>query len=96
MFAVNKRLKGAPVLGAFHASDISNVYFGGDMGDYLIRFVNDLNPNGNTGIAWPKWTAASPAMLSFNDGVVPLSITADTFRQEAIEALTEILLENPI
>ncbi|KAF9018985.1 alpha/beta-hydrolase [Hymenopellis radicata] len=93
---INKRLKGVPILGSFHASDILNVYFGGDMVDYLIRFVNDLNPNGNTGITWPKWTAASPAMLSFNDGLIPLSITTDTFRQEAIDALTEILLENPI
>ncbi|KAF9018964.1 carotenoid ester lipase precursor [Hymenopellis radicata] len=93
---INKRLKSVPVLGSFHASDILNIYFGGDMVDYLIRFVNDLNPNGNTGITWPKWTAASPAMLSFNDGLIPLSLTTDTFRQEAIDGLNEILLENPI
>lgn len=93
---VNKRLKGVPVLGSFHASDILNVYFGGDMADYLIRFVATLNPNGNTGISWPKWTSDSPRMLMFQDGLIPLTITQDTYRKDAMNLLNEILLKYPV
>ncbi|KAF4580247.1 hypothetical protein EYR40_003229 [Pleurotus pulmonarius] len=52
---LSKRLKGIPLLGSFHFSDILNVYFGGEMEDYLINFVNKLDPNGEgRGINWPK------------------------------------------
>ncbi|KAF9049513.1 alpha/beta-hydrolase [Hymenopellis radicata] len=60
---IYKRRKHFPVLGSYHTSDLSNIYApGGDMQDYLIRFVATLNPNGNgnTGIDWPKWTTDSP------------------------------------
>lgn len=93
---LNKRLKLVPILGSFHASDILNVYFGGDMVDYLVRFAATLNPNGSTGIQWPQWTNSSPNLLTFNDGLTPLTITQDTFRSDAINGLSEILLENPI
>lgn len=66
------------------------------MQDYLIRFVTTLNPNGNTGITWPKYTNASPRMLSFNDGLFPLTVTEDTYRKEGMEALNDIFLANPI
>ncbi|KAK0201512.1 carotenoid ester lipase precursor [Desarmillaria ectypa] len=93
---LNKRLKLVPILGAFHASDILNVYFGGDMADYLIRFAATLNPSGSTGIRWPQWTTNSPNLLTFNDGLLPLTITQDTFRGDAMNGLSKILLVNPI
>ncbi|KAK0503648.1 carotenoid ester lipase precursor [Armillaria luteobubalina] len=93
---LNKRLKLVPILGSFHASDILNVYFGGDMVDYLIRFVATSNPSGSTGIQWPKWTTKSPNLLTFNDGLLPLTITQDTFRSNAMNGLSKILLANPI
>ncbi|KAK0222165.1 carotenoid ester lipase precursor [Armillaria fumosa] len=93
---LNKRLKLVPILGSFHASDILNVYFGGDMADYLIRFVATSNPSGSTGIQWPQWTTKSPNLLTFNDGLLPLTITQDTFRSDAMNGLSEILLANPI
>ncbi|SJL07135.1 related to Lipase 4 [Armillaria ostoyae] len=93
---LNKRLKLVPILGSFHASDILNVYFGGDMADYLIRFVATSNPSGSTGIQWPQWTAKSPNLLTFNDGLLPLTITQDTFRSDAMNGLSKILLTNPI
>ncbi|KJA18371.1 hypothetical protein HYPSUDRAFT_205479 [Hypholoma sublateritium FD-334 SS-4] len=37
---LSRRLKLLPVLGSVHASDILNIYGGGEMGDHLIRFVN--------------------------------------------------------
>ncbi|PBK67236.1 alpha/beta-hydrolase [Armillaria solidipes] len=94
---LNKRLKLVPILGSFHASDILNVYFGGDMADYLIRFVATSNPSGSTGIQWPQWTTKSPNLLTFNDGLSPpLTITQDTFRSDAMNGLSKILLTNPI
>ncbi|KAF9018555.1 alpha/beta-hydrolase [Hymenopellis radicata] len=92
-----KRNKDFPVLGAFHDSDVrTNVYTpGGDLQDYVVRFVAHLDPNGDTGINWPKWTSESPQMLSLNDGAVPQNITEDTYRKETIGTLNKIMLEYP-
>ena len=79
-----------------HISDILNVYGDGEMTDYLVRFVANLDPNGNTGINWPQYTPSSPNLLTFLDWPVPLAITQDTFRQEAIAYLTNVTLANPI
>ncbi|KAF9028912.1 carotenoid ester lipase precursor [Hymenopellis radicata] len=95
---IHKRLKAIPFLGSFHASDVFfDAYLAGsDMQDYIIRFVATLNPNGNTGITWPKYTKESPKMLSFNDGLFPLTVTEDTYREDQMNTLNEILLANPI
>ena len=82
-------------MGAFHGSDVE-LAFSGDMADYLIRFAATLNPNGDTGISWPKWTVDSRDMLLFEDGDVPLSITQDTYREEAIKAVVKVFLEHPV
>ncbi|KAF9041954.1 carotenoid ester lipase precursor [Hymenopellis radicata] len=94
----HRRLKQLPFLGSFHGSDLSLDSYapGGDLQDYLIRFVANLDPNGDTGITWPKWTTDSPQLLSFNDGPVSQNITDDTYRKEAIETLNAILFENPV
>ncbi|KAF9007674.1 carotenoid ester lipase precursor [Hymenopellis radicata] len=94
---LNKRTKDFPVLGAFHDTDVSlNAYApGGDLQDYIIRFIAHLNPNGDTGITWPKWTSESHQMLSLNEGEVPQSIVEDTYRKEAMDTLNQIMLEYP-
>ncbi|KAF4589932.1 hypothetical protein EYR40_009681 [Pleurotus pulmonarius] len=95
---LSKRFKIAPFLGSFHASDILNVYFGGELGDYLINFVNKLDPNGQgRGINWPKYTTSSPNLVTFNDNLLfPVTITQDTFRKDAINFLTGVTLANPL
>ncbi|KAL1742048.1 Alpha/Beta hydrolase protein [Schizophyllum fasciatum] len=94
---INKRLKGLPVLGSFHASDLLNAAFGlGEMSDYTIRFAANLDPNGKGATDWPKYTASSPQLLSFNDGLPALSLTDDTFRTEALDKLIEVMRTNPI
>ncbi len=95
---VHKRFKQLPFLGAFHATDLFfNSYApGGDLQDYIVRFVANLDPNGDTGITWPKWTTDSPKLLSFNDDSVPQNITEDTYREEAIDTLNAILLQYPL
>ncbi|KAK0201482.1 carotenoid ester lipase precursor [Desarmillaria ectypa] len=79
------------ILGAFRTSDILNVYLGGDMADYLIHFAATLNPSES-----PQWTNRSPNLLTFNDSLLPVTITQDTFRSNAMNGLSEILFRNPI
>ncbi|KAI0754515.1 carotenoid ester lipase precursor [Daedaleopsis nitida] len=93
---LNKRLKGLPVLGSAHATDLLNVFGGGDMTDYLINFVNRLDPNGPTGIPWPQYTTSAPKLLTFLDGATPLAITDDDYRVDAMKLLTKVSLEFPI
>ncbi|KAI0763529.1 carotenoid ester lipase precursor [Trametes elegans] len=93
---LNKRLKGLPALGAAHATDILNVYGGGELADYLINFVNHLDPNGKTVASWPKYTTASPQQLTFLDGFVPTSITKDDYRVDAMNLMTKLSLSFPL
>ncbi|KAF7309409.1 Carboxylic ester hydrolase [Mycena indigotica] len=93
---INKRLKLTPFLGSFHFTDILNIYFDGELTDYLINFANNLNPNGRTVPNWPAYTTANPNMMTFLDGLFPTSITQDTFRKDAIAYLTNLTLQSPI
>jgi len=79
----------------FHASDLLNVYGGNDMASYLVRFVSNLDPNGSGDLEWPMWTTNSPNLLTFLDGLIPLEITQDTYRAEAIAFLTSVDLQYP-
>ncbi|KAJ7101537.1 carotenoid ester lipase precursor [Mycena belliarum] len=93
---LSKRLKLVPFLGSFHVSDILNIYFGGEMTDYLINFVTTLDPNGRTVPSWPGYTTANPNMMTFLDGLFPTTITQDTYRKDSIAFLTDATLQFPI
>ncbi|KAF8904562.1 Alpha/Beta hydrolase protein [Mucidula mucida] len=106
---IYRRLKYAPILGTFHSADLIfnsfrelSILPPPDLQDYIIQFVNYLDPNGdgNTGlITWPKYTNESQKMLSFDvAGVLrpPWTITEDTYRAAEVSALSEIYLEHPI
>ncbi|KAJ7609760.1 Alpha/Beta hydrolase protein [Mycena polygramma] len=93
---LSKRLKGVPFLGAFHFTDILNVYFDGELTDYLINFATNLDPNGHTVPNWPAYTTATPNMMTFLDGLFPTTITQDTFRAQAIAFMTNLTLQFPI
>ncbi|KAJ7906334.1 carotenoid ester lipase precursor [Mycena leptocephala] len=85
-----KRGKATPYLGAFHSTELANAYGGGDLGAFFIRFAATLNPSAaDATIKWPKYTLKSPDFLTFLDGDVPLTITQDDYRVEAIRAMTE-------
>jgi carboxylesterase type B len=45
-----------------------NIYFDGELTDYLINFATTLDPNGRTVPSWPKYTTANPNMMTFLDG----------------------------
>ncbi|KAG5654308.1 hypothetical protein H0H81_004727 [Sphagnurus paluster] len=80
-----------------HASDILNVYAGGGMADYLIRFAANLDPNAKTGLQWPKYTTQTRKLFTFTDGLlIGGQITEDTFRKDAMAHLTKITLEHPL
>ena len=66
------------------------------MADFLIHFVNYLDPNGVSGNVWPKYTTSSPRLMTFVDGLIPRQITSDTFRKDAMAFLQKLALENPI
>ncbi|KAJ7441567.1 carotenoid ester lipase precursor [Mycena latifolia] len=93
---IYKRGKATPFLGAFHGIELDNAYGGGDLGAFFIRFVATLNPSEPTSaVKWPKYTTKSPEMLTFLDGVVPLTVTQDDYRVEPIQATIELLLKHP-
>ncbi|KAI0637477.1 carotenoid ester lipase precursor [Trametes polyzona] len=93
---LSKRLKGLPTLGSAHGTDILNVYSGGDLADYLINFVNHLNPNGKTVLSWPQYSTSSRQQLTFLDGVVPLTITVDDYRTDAMQFITDLSSKYPL
>lgn len=100
---LSKRNKAIPVLGSFHASDILNVYGGGDMATYLVNFVNSLDPNTNSaGVAtggllnWPQYSNSTPTMMTFLDGLIPRALSDDTYRSDAMAFMTELSLRHPI
>ncbi|KAJ6554984.1 carotenoid ester lipase precursor [Mycena vulgaris] len=93
---LSKREKIVPLLGSFHATDILNVYFDGELTDYLVNFATNLNPNGNTVPNWPAYTTATPNMMTFLDGLIPTTITQDTYRAAGMQFLINTTLQFPI
>ena len=73
---------------------MQDIYGPGDLTDALVNFATNLDPNGPTLIDWPAYTVDSPALLTLLDGNVTQEITNDTYRAEAMEVLTQIVLVN--
>ena len=62
------------------------------MTDYFVRFVNDLNPNGETEVQWPLFTSASRETLTFKDGDAPIEVTSDVERLEATDLVSALTM----
>ncbi|KAF8645416.1 hypothetical protein AX16_007831 [Volvariella volvacea WC 439] len=92
---LSKRLKTLPQLGSAHAHDLSNIYGGGELADYLIRFAVNLDPNGPGSATWPRYTNTLPRIITFLDGSSPYEISKDNYRKEAMEFLIDLGLEVP-
>ena len=67
--------------------------------DYLINFVNNLDPNIfkrpsaaslSTTIFWPPFDIVNRTMLTFLDGVTPLTLSTDDFRVEPIDYVNDL------
>ncbi|KAH9934448.1 carotenoid ester lipase [Epithele typhae] len=83
-------------LGAEHGAELVSVYFGGALGDYLIRFAATLDPNGDGATTWPQYTTENPALLTLSDSEPQLSITLDSYRAKGIALLTQLGLADPM
>ncbi|KAH9970732.1 carotenoid ester lipase precursor [Lactifluus volemus] len=86
---LSKRLKDLPVFGSLHGSDVPYTYGPGELMDYLIHFVTNLDPNGGSSPLWPQYTPECPDLMTF----LPTSgtnITKDTYRAEGIQFITEL------
>ncbi|EIW81539.1 alpha beta-hydrolase [Coniophora puteana RWD-64-598 SS2] len=92
----NKQSKALPYLGSYHGSDMESIWGDGAMSDYFLRFVTNLDPNGNTSINWPRYTLDSPNMLTLLDGSIPLQITQDDYRVEAMRGVSGLMLKYPL
>ncbi len=79
-----------------HTTDLLNAFGPGDMTDFFVRFVNDLNPNGDIKLQWPPYDPTTRATLQFNDGAVPLNITVDNERLAGTNELASLSLRFPI
>lgn len=93
---MTKRGKSASILGATHGSDVQgNIYSGGELTDFLVHFVNHLDPNGplisGEVVNWPRYTLEDRQLLTLNDDVAaPLTITTDDFRTDAINFVIQL------
>ncbi|KAG0696092.1 Alpha/Beta hydrolase protein [Suillus ampliporus] len=92
----HSRFKLLPYLGACHASDLRNLYAGGEMASRLVRFVTNLDPNSVGDHEWPMWNLSSPNLLTLHGGWIPRDITQDTYRAEAMAYMMTVDLQNPI
>jgi len=97
---LSKRLKVVPILGSFHESDIQNIYGDGDLTDFLIQFVTNLDPNGVLSPPWPRYTTSSPQLMTLLGNQLEVTnnnrtITLDTYRVEAMASITNLSLTYP-
>lgn len=79
-----------------HGSELLDIFGGGPLGDYLIRFASTLDPNGDGAPEWPRYMNDKPLMLTFNDAQPAFNLTPDTYRSEEIELLVQLSLADPI
>lgn len=88
---LSKLFDGFPDLGTAHSSDLVNVFGGGIMADYFIRFINTLDPNGSSSpraqVKWPRYDTEQPRLLTFLPEYEDPSVivTDDDFRNEQTE-----------
>ncbi|OBZ75690.1 Lipase 1 [Grifola frondosa] len=96
---LSKQYKALPFLGSAHATDLIDTYayaYPGDLVDYLVNFVNHLDPNGRTPrFFWPQYDLASRKVLTLWDAG-RLSVTNDTYRAEGIRLFTKLALKFPL
>ncbi|KAI0793614.1 carotenoid ester lipase [Fomes fomentarius] len=79
-----------PAIGDVHGSDLLIAFAGGDLTDYLVRFVNHLDPNGKTGVQWPRYSLATRPVLQFNDGEPAINVTSDIERLQGMEVVASL------
>lgn len=97
---IHKRGKNIPFIGAAHAIDIVAA-FGprGDLKDYVIRFTNNLDPNGKKGLGvpWPQWNPEKPKVIILQDGALfPIVVGDDNYRTDPLNLVANLSLLYPV
>ncbi|KAF9522510.1 carotenoid ester lipase precursor [Crepidotus variabilis] len=94
---LSKRFKALPVAGSAHGSDIINMFSGAELAEALIRLATDLDPNaGRFGLQWPRYNRHSPDLYTLQDGIIPVTISPDTYRQAAMAFMTNVTMAYPV
>ena len=78
-----------------HGTDLIDLYGGGPIRAALINFVNHLDPNGNLGNEWPKYSLQNPKSFVFGPAGTT-SVQDDTYRTQPISVLNAVMLRHPI
>ena len=71
----------------------------GELRDYVIRFVNNLDPNGKTGlgIPWPRWDPHHPKAIVLQDSVLfPIILADDNYRTDPLDLVANLSLILPV
>lgn len=80
-----------------HFVELFGVFGDSLLGDYLIRFADTLDPNGDGAVNWPQYSNAKPSLLTFNGTTEDsLYIELDTYRMTDMAYLTVLGLVDPI
>ncbi|KAI0666683.1 carotenoid ester lipase [Trametes maxima] len=82
-----------------HGSDfVPIISKGNDLADYIIQFTNTLDPNGASDrtIQWPQYDPVARQALVLAQDDVPLKITRDAARLEAMVGLTAYTIAHPV
>ena len=59
----------------------------------LVNFVNHLDPNGQSGNQWPKYSLDNPKNFVFGPGTT--SVQDDTYRKKAMSVMNAVMLRYP-
>ena len=71
----------------------------GELKDYVVRFVNNLDPNGmrGLGIPWPQWNPQKPKAIVFQDDIFfPMVLGDDNYRTDPLNFVANMSLLYPI
>ena len=71
----------------------------GELRDYVIRFVNHLDPNGKAGpgIPWPQWDPRYPKAIVLQESMLfPIVIADDNYRTDPLDLVANLSLIYPI
>ncbi|KAI0265668.1 carotenoid ester lipase precursor [Gloeopeniophorella convolvens] len=96
---ISKRMKDTPFIGSAHATDLLNSFGVGELRDYVIRFTNNLDPNGDVGlgIKWPKWNPKKPQAIVFQESsIFPIVLVDDNYRTDPISLVVNMSLTHLI
>ena len=58
----------------------------------LVHFVNNLDPNGQSGNQWPKYSLDDPKNFVFGPGKT--SVQDDTYRNKAMSVMNAVMFRH--